>query len=643
MTWREVRQVLHEELTGLAERYRAPLVACFLEGKTQDEAAAQLGVAKTTLKERLERARSMLRARLVRRGLGPAAVLVATAWPSATASACLPATLVSSTVKAAGPFAAGQAAATAAISASVAALAEGVLKAMMMSKLKAAVAVVLVLGFMVTGAMVLDSRQAVAQNAKPPDLSDARFQPEIRPDLSNTQVQPEVKKDKEDTSGPPIHSLLGHKERVTSVAYSPDGKSVATIAFDGTARIWDATTGKEERCLVVRTHPTQIMFSPDNEFIVTVQQVVISPSVVAAWSRRTGEKVREFSPTKDPRTEAEQVRASGLNKCAAFSPDGKHLACGGCETTTNAGADILIYEFATGKLVREMRAPQRRIVSLTFSPDGKTLFSQGPLHQPKLLDGRRLVYDHVVRVWDVATGKERRSVLAGLGVEHLALSPDGRTLAHNGPAGRNAIILRETATGGERAKLTGPDNLILLSNKWVFGLAFSPDGRTLASAGADDGTMRRRANLSDDMKRELASGADDGEVRLWDLLSGKEVGRLAAHRGSVETIAFSSDGRMLVSGGEDGTAHIWDVSKITGRPWGSAERSAAELEVDWKDLGGNAAKGYAALGRLVSSPVSAVPFLGKRLEAAVATAAETKPIERLIGKLDDKKFQVREQ
>ena len=96
LTWREVRQVLHEELTGLAERYRAPLVACYLEGKTQDEAAAQLGVAKTTLKERLERARSMLRARLVRRGLGPAAVLVATAWPSATASACLPASCASS-------------------------------------------------------------------------------------------------------------------------------------------------------------------------------------------------------------------------------------------------------------------------------------------------------------------------------------------------------------------------------------------------------------------------------------------------------------------------------------------------------------------------------------------------------------------
>src|SRR5262249_53961785 len=78
LTWREVRQVLHEELAALSERYRAPLVACYLEGQTQGEAAAQLGLAKSTLKERLESGRSLLRARLVRRGLGPAAVLGAT-------------------------------------------------------------------------------------------------------------------------------------------------------------------------------------------------------------------------------------------------------------------------------------------------------------------------------------------------------------------------------------------------------------------------------------------------------------------------------------------------------------------------------------------------------------------------------------
>ena len=70
LTWREMQEILHEELNGLAERYRVPLVACYLEGKTQDQAAAQLRLAKGTLKERLEaRGPSLLRARLVRRGL----------------------------------------------------------------------------------------------------------------------------------------------------------------------------------------------------------------------------------------------------------------------------------------------------------------------------------------------------------------------------------------------------------------------------------------------------------------------------------------------------------------------------------------------------------------------------------------------
>jgi cytochrome c peroxidase len=146
LTWREVRAVLHEELAGLAERYRAPLVACYLEGKTQDGAAAQLGLAESTLKERLERGRSLLRARLVRRGLGPAAVLLAPAWPSATASASLPAALASSTIKAAGLCAAGQAAAPPVVSAKVAALTEGVLHSMLLTKTKITVVLLLVAG-----------------------------------------------------------------------------------------------------------------------------------------------------------------------------------------------------------------------------------------------------------------------------------------------------------------------------------------------------------------------------------------------------------------------------------------------------------------------------------------------------------------
>jgi cytochrome c peroxidase len=174
LTWREMQEILHEELTGLAERYRVPLVACYLEGKTQDEAAAQLGLAKSTLKERLERGRSLLRARLVRRGLGPAAVLLATAWPAATASACLPARLASSTIKAASLYAAGQAAVKGVISAKVAALAEGVLRGMSFSKTKFTAALLLVAGSVIGVGLTWAAYQRDAEEKTPAKPSTAR-------------------------------------------------------------------------------------------------------------------------------------------------------------------------------------------------------------------------------------------------------------------------------------------------------------------------------------------------------------------------------------------------------------------------------------------------------------------------------------
>jgi hypothetical protein len=139
----------------------------------------------------------------------------------------------------------------------------------------------------------------------------------------------------------------------------------------------------------------------------------------------------------------------------------------------------------------------------------------------------------------------------------------------------------------------------------------------------------------------------DGTIRLWDLPSGKEVGRFGkelpqfAGRGWVLAVAFSPDGRTLVSGGLDQTAHIWDVSSITGRRAEPAERSPADLEADWKDLAGDAAAGYAALGRLASSPGRAVPFLGKQLQST--PPEDARRIERLIADLDNEQFAVREQ
>jgi RNA polymerase sigma factor (sigma-70 family) len=120
LSWREVRQVQHDELGGMPERYREPLVICYLEGATQQRAAARLGLAERTLRERLERGRELLRLRLVRRGLGPAAILAVAAWPAAAVSAGIPAVLVDSTVKAATSVAGGATASV--VSAKVAAL-----------------------------------------------------------------------------------------------------------------------------------------------------------------------------------------------------------------------------------------------------------------------------------------------------------------------------------------------------------------------------------------------------------------------------------------------------------------------------------------------------------------------------------------
>jgi RNA polymerase sigma factor (sigma-70 family) len=141
-SWQEVQHFLYAELNCLAERYRAPLVHCYLESKSQHEAAGLLGVSRATLQKRLDTGRALLRARLVRRGLGPAAILAMSAWPSAKLSALVPVALLDSTIKASVLIGAGEAV-KGLISPQVLALKEGVLKAMFLTKLKVVTAAVL--------------------------------------------------------------------------------------------------------------------------------------------------------------------------------------------------------------------------------------------------------------------------------------------------------------------------------------------------------------------------------------------------------------------------------------------------------------------------------------------------------------------
>src|SRR5262249_40633793 len=137
--------LLDQELNRLPEKFRAPLVLCYMQGKTYEEAAQQLRCPKRTLSPGLTRAREQLRRQLTERGLALSAGMVATALAHEAAGAAVPAALMNSTFKAAMGFAAGNAA-MAGGSASVAALTEGVLKAMFLTKLKVTVAILLVVG-----------------------------------------------------------------------------------------------------------------------------------------------------------------------------------------------------------------------------------------------------------------------------------------------------------------------------------------------------------------------------------------------------------------------------------------------------------------------------------------------------------------
>jgi RNA polymerase sigma factor (sigma-70 family) len=169
--WNDLRPVLDEEISRLPEKYRAPFVLCYLQGRTNDEAAQQLGCPKGTILSRLSRGRDRLRARLVQRGLALSASGLTITLFQNSASAAVPATLSASTAKAATSFAAGKTAMGAA-SASVVSLTEGVLRTMILTKLKFTAAVLLAFAILGTGAGWL-TREALAQRSAPAKPDEA--------------------------------------------------------------------------------------------------------------------------------------------------------------------------------------------------------------------------------------------------------------------------------------------------------------------------------------------------------------------------------------------------------------------------------------------------------------------------------------
>jgi RNA polymerase sigma factor (sigma-70 family) len=576
---RELRALLDEELDRLPEKYRAPLVLCYLEGLSYTEAARQLRWRDGTVCGRLARARQLLRQRLNRRGLTLSGAALAAAL---TESSSAPAASVAAVARMAALFALGQTAAGA-VSPPVAALAQGTLQAMTAAKLKTLAVLVVVLGLFAAGAGVTASHFLAM---KPPETDKAVNAP---PDKPTTE-----KSERTDLYGDPLPpgALLRmgtvrfrHPNLIGNAAFSPNGKLLAAAANKGVILFYEAATGRKIRQLQTKaTNIPAFAFAPDGKTLASA-----GPKTIQIWDTEIGKELRRF--------DAETSPFWGQSFPFVFSGDGKMLAS---VAPNNA---VCVWEVKTGKALAKMRGHQYSVHSLVFSPDGRVLYSA---------DGEGLSTrdSSSVRAWDVAAGKQIKtfsldsSETIGAYVP-LCFSSDGKTLAFaarvppdrmkvKGAAREQVVCFLDLASGEVRR--SRPDH-----QERFQSAAFSRDGKIFAAMHSSP--------LEDGSNSVLMHG--DHRVKVWDTTTGKQLFdfpaydthdgiirpyRLAfapngkqlaaasfrcvvqvwdlapnrascvapeAHEDQVQCVTFSPDGRTLATGGSDRTLAVWDSA--TGR------------------------------------------------------------------------------
>jgi RNA polymerase sigma factor (sigma-70 family) len=514
--------LLHEEVDRLPEKYRVPVVLCYFEGKTHDQAARQLRWPLGTVKGRLARARDLLRTRLARRGVALTVAGLAAALAESATAAVSPA-LLGATLRAALTFAAGGAGADLAASAVAATLARGALHTSIGTKLLSVVALLLVAG-LATFALVAGASPGEQRAATPlPIPQQAAAEPQDREKRPEKEAAPEKRNDKLEKPAPARVAADLHGDPL------PPG----ALARLGTVR-FRATYGG--------TFPA-IAFLPGDKTLMTA-----AGGALSTWDVATGKELRRWD-------------CKGASGAFALAPDGKTLAVGTYTDNPNTVA-IYLRDAATGRVLKECCGHSSSVRSLAFAPDGKTLISGS--------------HDKTVRFWDPADGKELRRFTEADMVMAVALSPDGKTLAttsFHSPDAKWTVRLRDAATGQEQRQFK--------ANAPVFRLEFSSDGKTLAALAPHNGgqptssiylldvasgKLREIAGqppfmytvaFSPDGKT-LATGSDQGIV-LWDVAAAKERVRLGGRYAWTSCLSFSSDGKTLATVGH-GAIRLWDVT-----------------------------------------------------------------------------------